>query len=149
GPKFGIDFAGGTEVQLVFGADISAGEVREELVALGYQQPDVVSVEGSSREYILRIKEASSLPDEDAGKMQAALSKVVGEEGVERFKVSPGGDKLAFTLGMDLPADQVQTILAEAGANVRSVEKFGTFDDHRYEAHLLGIGDELLGQLKE
>src|SRR5690606_34882511 len=75
------------------------------------------------------------------------LSKVVGEEGVERFKVSPGGDKLAFTLAMDLPAEQVETLLRDAGASVRSVEKFGTFDDHRYEAHLMGIGDELLGQL--
>jgi preprotein translocase subunit SecF len=148
GPKFGIDFAGGTEIQLVFGADLSAGEVRQQLVDLGYEQPDVVSVEGSSREYILRIKEVSALSDKEAQGMQSALSKVVGEEGVERFKVSPGGDKLAFTLSMDLPADQVETILKDAGGNVRSVEKFGTFDDHRFEAHLVGIGDELLSQLE-
>jgi preprotein translocase subunit SecF len=147
GPNFGIDFAGGTEVQLVFGADITAAQVRQQLVELGYDQPDVVSVEGSSREYILRIKEVSALSEKEAQALQSALSKVVGSEGVERFKPSPGGDKIAFTLSMDLSAEQVQSILTEAGGNVRSVEKFGTFDDHRYEAHLMGIGDELISQL--
>ena len=147
GPRYGIDFAGGTEVQLVFGGDIAAGEIRQQLVDLGYDQPDVVSVEDSAREYILRVKEVSALTDADAGKLQAALTAVVGEEGVERFKVSPGGDKLSFTLSMDLPANQVEALLRETGTNVRSVEKFGTFDDHRYEAHLAGIGDELIRQL--
>jgi preprotein translocase subunit SecF len=149
GPNFGIDFAGGTEVQLVFAADLTAAEVRQKLVDLGYDQPDVVSVEGSSREYILRIKEVSALSDKESQALQSALSKVVGPEGVERFKPSPGGDKIAFTLSMDLSAEQVQSILTEAGGNVRSVEKFGTFDDHRYEAHLMGIGDELLSQLEK
>lgn len=148
GPRFGIDFAGGTEVQLVFGGEIDAGEIRQQLVDLGYDQPDVVSVEGSTREYILRIKEVSALSDEEAGRMQSALAGAVGEEGVERFKVSPGGDKLAFSLSEDLPSDRVEALLTGAGGKVRSVEKFGTFDDHRYEAHLIGIGDELLSQLE-
>src|SRR5690606_39677570 len=65
----------------------------------------------------------------------------------ERFRVSPGGDKLSFTLSTELPAQQVRTILEEAGGKIRSLEKFGTFDDHRYEAHLVGIGDEIYAKL--
>lgn len=147
GPRFGIDFAGGTELQIVFAKDITSAEVRQALVDLGFDQPDVVSVEGSTREYILRVKEVSALSDKEAQSMQSALAKVVGEEGVERFRVSPGGDKLSFTLSTELPAQQVRTILEEAGGKIRSVEKFGTFDDHRYEAHLVGIGDEIYAKL--
>ena len=47
GPNYGIDFAGGTELQLAFGGDISSGELREALSNRGYEGADVVAVEGT------------------------------------------------------------------------------------------------------
>src|SRR5690606_41298781 len=60
GPRFGIDFAGGTELQIVFAKNITSAAVRQALVDLGFDQPDVVSVEGSKREYILRVKQVAA-----------------------------------------------------------------------------------------
>ena len=42
GPNYGIDFAGGTEVQLAFRGDITSGELRQALENSGYARPDVV-----------------------------------------------------------------------------------------------------------
>ena len=46
GPNFGIDFSGGTELQLAFQGKIAGGEVRKALESLGYKRPDVVAVAG-------------------------------------------------------------------------------------------------------
>ena len=48
GPNYGIDFAGGTEVQLAFVGDTAPAEVRKALVDAGYSRPDVISAEGLS-----------------------------------------------------------------------------------------------------
>jgi len=44
GPNYGIDFAGGTEVQLAFDGDTTPSEVRSALEQAGYSRPDVISV---------------------------------------------------------------------------------------------------------
>ena len=41
GPNYGIDFAGGTEVQLLFDGDTTPSEVRKALVDSGYARPEI------------------------------------------------------------------------------------------------------------
>ncbi len=41
GPKYGIDFTGGTSVQLKFSKQISAGDLRNSLVGLGYGKSEI------------------------------------------------------------------------------------------------------------
>ncbi len=56
GPNYGIDFAGGTEIQLQFNGDTAPGEVRNALEEAGYSRPDVISIEGVDNEYIIRVR---------------------------------------------------------------------------------------------
>ncbi|MCA9611923.1 MAG: protein translocase subunit SecF, partial [Myxococcales bacterium] len=46
GPNYGIDFAGGTEIQLAFNGEVSTAELRGMLDEVGHQGADVVKVEG-------------------------------------------------------------------------------------------------------
>ena len=54
GPTYGIDFKGGTEVQLQFDKSTSAAQVRSALSSVGYDA-DVVSVEGKPGQYLIRV----------------------------------------------------------------------------------------------
>jgi len=149
GPNYGIDFAGGTEVQLAFNGDTSSGEVRKALEDAGYSRPDVISVEGSPNEYIIRVSEVSSLPQEQIEKIREAAEAALGEGVLREMKVSPGGDKITLRVSGAVHEQQLQEALEAGGAHVRSINSLAGSRDPRYEAHLVGVADELSSQLQK
>ncbi len=149
GPNYGIDFQGGTELQLVFQGDVSAGDVRQALEGAGYLRPDVVSVQDSENEFIIRVQEVSALPEEQVESIRSAVEARLGEVSLDDMQVSPGGDKIAFRLGGEVDPQLLEEALDASGVGVRGVNAFGQSEDHRYEAHLVGVGDEIVRQLRE
>jgi len=149
GPNYGIDFAGGTEVQLAFKGDTSSSEIRAALEQAGYSRPDVISVEGSPNEYIIRVSEVSSLPAERVEKIRESADAALGEGVLQEMKVSPGGDKITLRVSGPVHEQQLQEALVAGGANVRSINALTGSRDPRYEAHLVGVADELTTQLRE
>src|SRR5689334_8451136 len=62
GPNYGIDFRGGTELEIAPKGVVSSSELRKTVEDLGYNRPEVLSVGNKSDQFILRIQEVSSLP---------------------------------------------------------------------------------------
>ncbi len=149
GPNYGIDFAGGTEVQLQFKGDTAPGEIRNALEEAGYSRPDVISVEGTDNEYIIRVREVSSLPADQADKIRESLDFILGEDVVREMKVSPGGDKITLRVSGEVDEQQLLEALEAGGAHVRSVNSLAGSRDPRYEAQLVGVADELLTSLQK
>ena len=148
GPNYGIDFRGGTELEIELKSKVSTEEMRTAVESLGYHRPDVISVAGAKSRYILRIQEVSSLPAKQADAIEAKFKAAVGKVAVDAFKVSPGGDKISLRLSDAMELDAIQQALEGSGARVRNVAAFGSAQDHRYEAMLVGVGDELVRGLK-
>jgi preprotein translocase subunit SecF len=148
GPNFGIDFAGGTELQLRFEGDVDAAELRAALERAGHAQSDVVSVEGRRDEYIIRVEEVSALPPAEQDRIEEGLRAAAGAR-VTQFDVSPGGDKISLRFDAAQDPRQIEAWLRDAGADVRSANSFGSPDEFRYEAHLIGVGDEIVRSLQE
>ncbi len=148
GPNYGIDFAGGTEVQLAFVGDTSPAEVRSALEEAGYSRPDVISVEGEPNQYIIRVREVSSLPEDQIGKIRASVENVIGKDALQEMKVSPGGDKITLRVSADVHEQQLEEALTAGGAHVRSINSLAGSRDPRYEAQLVGVADELTEQLQ-
>jgi preprotein translocase subunit SecF len=149
GPNYGIDFAGGTEVQLAFRGDTSPNEVRKALEDSGYSRPDVISVEGSPNEYIIRVQEVSSLADKQIDEIRRSAAALLGEDVINEMKVSPGGDKITLRVSGPVHEQQLQEALEAGGARVRSINLLAGSRDTRYEAYLVGVADELAAQLRE
>jgi preprotein translocase subunit SecF len=148
GPKLGIDFAGGTELQIQFTGDVSAGELRGALERIGHAGADVVSVEGHPNEYMIRVESISALPEAEAQGLEAAIRAEVGNALTE-FRPSPGGDKISLRFQGPQDPQQIRQWLEGAGAKVRGVNAFGSPEDNRYEAHLIGVGDEIVAGLRQ
>jgi len=148
GPNFGIDFKGGTELELEFAGAVSSSELRAAVDGLGYNRPQVIAVEGKHNRFILRIQEVSSLPASQVAKIGSALKQALGTTQVESTKVSPGGDKITIRLSENVDSAVLKQALEKAGANVRSVAAFGQAEDHRYEALLAGVSDEVVRGLQ-
>jgi preprotein translocase subunit SecF len=149
GLNYGVDFAGGTEVQLHFEGDIGSAELRSTLEELGYASPDVIEVQGAEAAYIIRLREISRLPDDISTTIGASLDEALEVE-VESVDVSPGGDRVALRFGGSADPEVIRQALSDAGVEVRGdVRRFGREADHRFEADLVGVADELIGQLRE
>jgi preprotein translocase subunit SecF len=149
GLNYGVDFAGGTEVQLHFEGDVASAELRSTLEDLGYTNPDVIEVQGTENSYIIRLREISRLPDDISTTIGASLDEALEVE-VESVDVSPGGDRVALRFAGSADPEVIRQALADAGVEVRGdVRRFGREADHRFEADLVGVADELIGQLRE
>ncbi|HEY6880084.1 MAG TPA: protein translocase subunit SecF [Polyangiales bacterium] len=148
GPNYGIDFKGGTEVQLAFKSNIAPEKVREVLSEKGYD-PEVVNVEGRQNEYLVRVGRVSSLPADKVQAIKKALNWQVQGVKVEELKVSPGGDKITLRMVADVEPSAMESALKSAGANVQSVRRFGAAEQHRYEAQLTGVATEMISALQD
>jgi preprotein translocase subunit SecF len=151
GPNWGIDFSGGTEVQLQFQGDVGTAELRRTLEDLGYQSPDVVEVTGRPNQYIVRVREVSALPAGTSDRIRSELESRVGS-GTEilALRVSPGGDQVSFRFDHEVDAAAIGQALEGAGVRIRGdVRRFGPETDFRYEASLVGIADRMIEQLGE
>src|SRR3954451_18131432 len=89
GPNYGIDFKGGTEVQLKFDPKIDANTVRKTLNEIGYDA-EVVNVEGRKGESLVRIGQVSSLPPGKIETIKKAIDWKIAGVKVEELRVSPG-----------------------------------------------------------
>src|SRR5262245_57630687 len=149
GPRFGIDFKGGTEVELAFHSAVSPQELRDAVRELGFGHPDVIAVEGKSNRFILRLEQISSLPAAQIDRARASLTSKLGEGNLLDLSVSPGGDKLSLQSAKQVTPEEIKDALVSSGLKVRDVAAFGGAEDPRFEAHLVGIGDKLVSGLRE
>jgi preprotein translocase subunit SecF len=151
GLNYGIDFSGGTELQTTFRGDVSSGDLRNALVELGYESPDVIAVQGgAANAYIIRVRETTTLPAGIDTTITEHLSSALSGVEVVAVRVSPGGDKVSVRLSGDADMAAIGTALTESGVRVRgAVRRFGPADDHRFEADLVGIADHMIEQLRQ
>jgi len=155
GPNYGIDFAGGTEVQVAFesGDDLSVAELRGLLEDLGYDGADVVTAESAEEnqdDFIIRIREISAIPEEQKDAIEQALGESLGEDVLRLTKFSPGGDKITLRLSNQVPNADIRAAVEGAGVEIRGeLQVFTGSEDVRVEIPLEGIADELVAQVSE
>lgn len=154
GPNWGLDFKGGTELQVAFHGRVASSELRSTLDQLGYHGADVVAVERQQNQYIIRVQEVSSLSAEAKNNIRQHIRHGFPScnAAVQETKFSPGGDKITLRLSNDCDPAVIQAALVEAGARVRGdhgVTRFGPERDHRFEVQLIGVGDQLMAGLRQ
>ncbi|MDD5306043.1 MAG: protein translocase subunit SecF [Deltaproteobacteria bacterium] len=136
GPKYGIDFAGGTEIQVAFKHTVDTGEVRKTLEEIGLPASEVVTFGTQEASYLLRLQAISPVTPEKLAKAKAAFVKRLEGNGVSRFDLSPGGDKLTIFLAKDVPIAQVEKGIVDSGLML------GLRDEREQEVKSKGEDDE-------
>ncbi len=149
GPKYGIDFLGGTELTVQFDGSVDAGRVRGVLDRMGHDHSEVVPTQRPN-EFLIRVEKSSPISAARSGEIRRALSQsLVGVEGAGTlgdFRLSPGGDHIVVQLNEStLTGQRVAELVRAAGANVRGdvALQMGSTEEHRWQVPLVGIGDEI------
>jgi preprotein translocase subunit SecF len=146
--NFGIDFAGGSQVQLAFTpeSEVSIDDVRLALDELGYEGSSAVTVPDKDNEVLVRIKETLSIDDTTLSACEAAAGTVSGV-GLVSFAHPTDGSKLFLSYDAKPNLADVERVLADAGcvgtADKGAIAKEGEFP---VDIALIGIGAKLRDQ---
>ena len=106
GLHYGIDFTGGTLIQVRYGKPVTVGDVRRGLddIKLGSA---VIQQFGDPQEYLIRLPQGDQKPDQITPQIQAALAKASGGA-VEIRRVEFVGPQV----GRDLQMQALYAVLA-------------------------------------
>ena len=89
GPNWGIDFRGGTEVQVDFEETMSIQEMRKALTSLGLPE-DAVQTVGAEEDYtfLIRIEDTSFGMDEVEADIRSRLGKAFGDDWIKTLEAN-------------------------------------------------------------
>jgi preprotein translocase subunit SecF len=149
GPNLGVDFAGGTEVELQLRGDVSAAELRQAVVDLGHDSPEIVAVQGVKNRYVLRVKEDSEHADKQTATIREKLAGGIDGAKVSDLRLTGGANRMVLSLSQGATPEAITSALESAGVKVRSVETMGRAEENRYQVQLTGAGDVLVAGLED
>ncbi|MFW6192563.1 MAG: protein translocase subunit SecF [Gemmatimonadota bacterium] len=98
GPSYGVEFTGGTLMQVELAEATTVAELRDGLVAEGLEGAQIQGF-GSEREYMVRIPTFEATEDRDVvADLRSALDAVVGAEGYDVIRTEAVGPKVGGEL---------------------------------------------------
>jgi preprotein translocase subunit SecF len=152
--NWGIDFAGGTVIDLEFEKEVDIGTVRKIVTDLGYeknviQRSGLANQEGKS-EYIIRVERIAILNREDGQKLEEGLQGAFGEK-LARFDFDEdSGDKFEVRFNTDVGEKEIEGVLAGLVDKVGkreltevTIKRQGKEDQFRFLVLMTGVAAQV------
>src|SRR5262249_35160796 len=143
--NYGVDFAGGTELQVKFDKAAAAGDVREVVSRAGFGEPTVQEYGNKEdNQFLIRVERIALLTPEAAAKVKQEVAQDLSQAQLAGFHFDPEvGDKLDFTF-----KKAVDPAVEKAGVQTKEVRALTAREaqDQEYTVIAQGPGDKI-GQL--
>jgi preprotein translocase subunit SecF len=149
GLDYGVDFAGGTEMQVRFEKTVDPGEIRRNIEALGFKDASVQTYGPESEHgYLVRVGRVALLTTEDVARIVAAVKARFPVVGQPAFSPEVG-DKIDFEFQVLPSVADLRAVVEASGVKVREIrEEAGLTAGTRSLAVLTqGIQDRLEREL--
>jgi preprotein translocase subunit SecF len=148
--NYGVDFAGGTELQIHFNKPVSPGDVRDEVSKAGFGEPTVQEYGNKGEnQFLVRVERIALLTPEAAAKVREEVAKDLPQAQLKGFHFDPEvGDKLDFTFKQPVDSAQLKAAVEKAGVQTKEVRSLTAREggDREYTVIAQGPGDKI-GQL--
>jgi len=150
GLNYGVDFAGGTELQIQAKKKIDPGELRETVGKLGFGEPTVQAYGNpSENQFLVRVERIALLTKEKAQEIKTAVSQTLP---VENMRFDPEvGDKLDFTFKQPIDENALRAAVEKTGTTVKEVRPLLAREgqNREYSVTTQGTGDKIGQALRE
>jgi len=114
GPNYGIDFAGGTLVQVKFSGPAKAADIKSALKPLDLGAPTVQTFGDEPNEYLIRVEKSSEALEGLSDQIKQALEKTFGAGNVDIRRLEMVGPQV----GKDLREKGLLAVLYALGATL-------------------------------
>ncbi len=150
GLNLGVDFAGGTEIQVQFSEHVEAEVLREAMADLGFEQASVQEFgHRDANEYLVRVERISLLSPAEHEQILAGVKERFGE-GVQVDPYDPDrGDIVDVRADRELDLDELREVAEEAELRVNDVRGVGRRDVFEYAIVLEGVSTRLSAELTD
>ena len=148
--NYGVDFAGGTELQIHFDKPVAAGDVRDQVSKAGFGEPTVQEYgKKGENQFLVRVERIALLTPEAAAKVREEVAKDLPQAQLKGFHFDPEvGDKLDFTFKQAVDLAKLKAAVEKAGVQTKEVRSLTAREggDREYTVIAQGPGDKI-GQL--
>ncbi len=124
GLNFGVDFAGGTEMEVKFQREVDPAAIRKGVEDLGFKDASVQTYgPESEHSYLIRVGRIALMTQEDVDRVEQAVQAKFPVQGKPNFNPEVG-DKIDFEFKGTPPSlDQLKAAVEGAGVKVREVRE--------------------------
>ena len=151
--NYGVDFAGGTELQIKFNKPVEAAEVRDEVSKVGFGEPTVqVYGNPSENQFLVRVERIALLTPEGAAKVKDEVFRDLAASEPAGFHFDPEvGDKLDFSFKKPVDAKALQAAVEKAGVEPKEVRTLTAREGQVQEYTVIaqGPGDKIGSALRD
>jgi preprotein translocase subunit SecF len=149
--NYGIDFRGGTEMQVQFSKEQQPATIRAAMLQGGFKDIEVVKVKNESmpNTYMLRFGAVSPVSEQKVKELDAAIRQKFGADSLRKFDFSEGGDKIYLRFHKSVEPDEIAEVFKSRGVQSNTVQRFGRPEDHVYEVILVGLNIEVKTALEK
>lgn len=115
--NLGVDFAGGTEIEVQFTEPTSAQEVRERVEAAGFADASVQQYgDADDNAYLIRVERVQVMAPEQAQALRTALETKLQPFGVQSIELDPEvGSRVDIRTEKPVPEETLRAAVQEAG----------------------------------
>ena len=151
GLNYGVDFAGGTEMQVHFKKPVDPGEIRDLVSHLGFGEPTVQRYGNESdNQFLIRVERIALLTPERAKQIEESVRQTL--PGLQSFRFDPEvGDKLDFFFKQPVDESALKAAVEKLGTPVKDVRKLVAREGEAQEYTVItqGTGDRIGSALRE
>jgi preprotein translocase subunit SecF len=149
--NYGVDFAGGTEMQVHFKKPVDPGEIRDLISHLGFGEPTVQAYGSKSdNQFLIRVERIALLTPEKAKQIEDSVKQVL--PGLQSFRFDPEvGDKLDFYFKQPVDENALKSAVEKLGTPVKEVRKLVAREGQEQEYTVItqGTADKIGSALRE
>jgi len=121
GLNYGVDFAGGTEMEIKFANSVDPGAIRKGVEELGFKDASVQTYGPETENtFLIRVGRVALMTAEDFQKVVTAVRARFPVKGEPAFNAEVG-DKVDFQFEAPVEPAALRSVVEEAGVRVREV----------------------------
>jgi preprotein translocase subunit SecF len=123
GLNFGVDFAGGTEMEVKFAASVDSATIRKSVEELGFKDASVQTYGPEAENtFLIRVGRVALMSAEDFQKVVGAVRARFPVKGTPAFNADMG-DKVDFQFETPVDPAELRQVVEGAGVRVREVRE--------------------------
>ena len=149
--NYGVDFAGGTEMQVHFKKPVDPGEIRDLISHLGFGEPTVQAYGSESdNQFLIRVERIALLTPEKAKQIEDSVKQAL--PALQTFRFDPEvGDKLDFFFKQPVDENVLKSAVEKLGTPVKEVRKLVAREGQEQEYTVItqGTADKIGSALRE